>query len=96
MSKQANASLRNRGQMRQNRQGKDFDGFTKYFNDIWRNPSLVKMQRKTKEEPRKIKEKQRQSKGKPRKNIFLIMFPELFSNWTPAKLNHLTKLEKSQ
>ena len=52
----------NKGQNREHPRGKDFDGFGGLWGEgIWGNPSLVKMQRNTKEKPVKKIENQRKT-----------------------------------
>ena len=47
--------LLNKGQNRENRQGKDFGGVKGYLEGIWGDPSLTKIQGKTKKNLRKTK-----------------------------------------
>ena len=57
-----------RGQIRENRQGKDFGGFKGYVEDIWGNRSLAKIQRRT----RKTTTKKKQTK--PKQNLEKLSF----------------------
>ena len=71
--------IRNRGQIRENRQGKDFGGLKGYLEDIWGNPSRANPAKNPETLAKKNKHLRKTEKCKDF-SLFCLSFSLIFEN----------------